>query len=196
MSRRKQSRTARRKKQALDEYGDNEAFYDDQYDEAASRPKKAPSSLSHNPIITVLERSLRQRGVSITALRTKPGEIRKDKMRQFIERVFGDEAIRDVGTLTIENLVIGDGLRVFKRAIKEANHVFRRDRELVLLECAFKFVNGVGEGLDVVTQKTEIEKRFNKGKPLHQHQWNRLRNALFLAKLPTGAPRKSGTKRR
>jgi hypothetical protein len=45
---------------------------------------------------------------------------------------------------------------------------------------------GEGRGLGVEEFKRNLEARVNHGKPLPQHRWNRVRNALGWPKLKTG----------
>jgi hypothetical protein len=125
-----------------------------------------------------------------------------------IRCVYGDEVIREIGILVIKSLMLGDRrvIKTVKDAIKEADHIFKRDREPRLVKDVKTYLPSLwSSGLDIVAIKKEIEKRSNKGKPLHQYQWNRVRDALSLSSLPTGASapayarksrRKSDTKRR
>ena len=109
--------------------------------------------------------------------------------------VFNDATIREIGVLVAKALLTDDRqiVRIIKDALRESNHIFRRDRELVLLKEVVKYLPDL-IGLDIVAKKREIEKRSNCGNKLPQHRWNRLRKALCLVELPTGRPRKSGTK--
>ena len=110
--------------------------------------------------------------------------------------VFNDVTIREIGVLIVKALLTDDRqiVRIVKDALRESNHIFRRDREPELRKKVVKYFPDLIR-LDIVAIKREIEKRSNRGDKLHQHQWNRLRKALCLVELPTGRPRKSGTKR-
>jgi hypothetical protein len=195
MRTRKQPRRAKKRPASSDD-ADNDSFYSTEYDDAGTSSARMPD-FSRNPIIAILQGSLRRRGVQVTALsghKSSDGE-----MRRFIEAVFDDETIHALGLLQIAALLDCDQRFVqwVTQALKESKHVFNRDRELVLFEAVFKFVHSdSNEHKDVATIKKEIEKRFNKGQPFEQYRWNRLRKALLLPKLPTGRPKKSNTKPR
>jgi hypothetical protein len=144
-----------------------------------------------NPIIAALRRRL-PRGCSSTLDLDRPPEGKLDLLTEFVFK----DAIREIGFLVVKALLTGDRqiVRWLKDALKEANHVFRRDRELVLRGEVAKYLPDL-YGLGIVAIKREIETRSNRGKKLEQHQWNRLRKAFSLAELPIGRPRNLGTKR-
>jgi hypothetical protein len=125
----------------------------------------------------------------------RPPERKLDLLSAF---VFKDATIREIGVLVAKALLTGDRqiVRIVKDALRESDHIFSRDRELVLRKKVVKYLPElIGSGLSIVAIKREIEKRSNSGRKLQQHQWNRLRKAFCLRELPTGRPRKSGTKR-
>ena len=149
-----------------------------------------------NPIIAALRRSLPGSG-SFTSLLDvdRPPDRVLDPVIAF---VFNDATIREIGVLVVKALLTDDRqiVRTVRDALKESNHIFRRDRELVLRKKVVKYFPDLfGSGLGIVAIKREIEKRFNCGNKLPQHNWNRLRKALSLVALPTGRPKKSDTKR-
>lgn len=149
-----------------------------------------------NPIIAALRRSLPGSG-SFTSLLDvdRPPDRVLDPVIAF---VFNDATIREIGVFVVKALLTDDRqiVRTVRDALKESNHIFRRDRELVLRKKVVKYFPDLfGSGLGIVAIKREIEKRFNCGNKLPQHNWNRLRKALSLVELPTGRPKKSDTKR-
>src|SRR6266403_174455 len=155
----------------------------------------AAHGLGDNPIIAAILRSLQGRRPTVILDEYEPA-----KHRRAVALLFSDEAIREIGILVIESLLTGDRrmVKIVKDAIKQSDHIFNRDREPRLVKNALSYLLSLGrglDGLDIVSLKKEIEKRFNNGKPLHQHQWTRLRKALRLPPLPTGNPRNSDTKR-
>jgi hypothetical protein len=153
--------------------------------------RKRTVSAHDNPIIAAVRRSLP--GTFALAVDRPPDRV----LDLLITKFFNDATIREIGVLVVKALLKGDQqiVRTVKDALKESKHIFKRDRELVLLKKVLKyFPDRHGRGLSVVAIKREIEKRFNHGKKLEQHQWNRLRDALSLVPLPTGRPKKSGTK--
>jgi hypothetical protein len=77
-SRRKQTRRA---KKTPNEEADNDAFYNDQYNEPLARTPA--SRLSENPIVAAVQRSLLRRAVKVTALCGH--ESPKEAMQQFLE---------------------------------------------------------------------------------------------------------------
>ena len=140
-----------------------------------------------NLIITALER-LGPKGGSNTLDVHRP---RKEVLDLLITTVFGDAAIREIGLLVLGALLTGDRqiVRMLNDALKESDHLFRRDREKVLrkkvIQC-FPDMASLVSGKDIVAIKKEIEERCNCGTKLTQSQWNRLQKALSLVELPTG----------
>jgi hypothetical protein len=141
-----------------------------------------------NPIIAAVRRSLP--GPFALAVDRPPDRV----LDLFVSFVFSEATIREIGFLVVKALLTDDQqiVRTVKDALKESNHIFKRDRELALRKKVLPHLARL-LGLDIVAIKREIEK-LNK-KKLEQHQWNRLRDALSLVPLPTGRPKKSGTKR-
>jgi len=158
--------------------------------------KRKRTVLAHdNPIIAALRRSF-PGGFHILLDEDRLHERELNRMIASF-RPFND-ASREIGALVVKALLKGDRQieGIVKDALKEANHFFHRDREPVLRKEVAKYLlELIGSGLDIVAIKREIEKRSNCGNKLHPHQWSRLRNAFSLNNLPTGRPRKSGTKR-
>jgi len=99
-----------------------------------------------------------------------------------------ERLVYDVAVPILQALLLGDRqiVKTLKEAIKEAAHIFRRDREPLLLAQAMIYCLGEGSGLGVEEFKRNLEARVNHGKPLPQHRWNRVRNALRVPKLKTG----------
>jgi len=99
-----------------------------------------------------------------------------------------ERLVYDVAVPILQALLLGDRqiVKTLKEAIKEAAHIFRRDREPLLLAQAMIYWLGEGSGLGVEEFKRNLEARVNHGKPLLQHRWNRVRNALRFPKLKTG----------
>jgi hypothetical protein len=154
----------------------------------------APARL--NPIIAAMMRY--KRGRPPTIILDGWESVPRVQLQAIVPFNFNDETIREVGSIVLLSLLTGDRriVKTVKDAIKEADHIFNRDREPVLVKHVLKYLPSLmRSGLDIVTLKKEIEKRSNQGRPLQQHQWNRIRKALRLPPLPTGAPRKSDTKR-
>lgn len=149
------------------------------------------SPASDNLIIAVVETSLRGKRPTIVfdIFESMPA----GHMREWIKRRFDDEAIREIGAFIIESLLTGDRRMVgtIQDAIKQADHLFSRDREKVLLRKALIYLKFRGGWkLDVAAFKKAIEQEFNNGQTLAQHRWNRLRKALHLPKLDAGRPSK------
>jgi hypothetical protein len=141
---------------------------------------------SGNPIIAAVQRSLQGRKPTIVLYGWK--SVPMARLRAAVPLVFDDETIREVGSLVLLSLLTGDPrmIKTVTDAIKEADHIFNRDRELGLFKEALSYMLGEGKGLDPETLKKGIEDRFNRGKKLHQYQWNRIRKVLKLPKLPPG----------
>jgi hypothetical protein len=154
-------------------------------------------SKSENPIIAAVRRSLQGKQLVPVSQnwRSEPQVL----LRESVRVTFGEDAIREVGTLVCLALLTGDRriVKAVKDAIKESDHLFNRDRESELCGHVMTYLPELWRRSwsDVAAIKKEIEKRSNHGKPLRQHQWNRLRRAVHLPKLHTGRPRNSDTKR-
>jgi hypothetical protein len=141
-----------------------------------------------NPIIAALRRSLPAGGSFIFDVDRRPPDHVLDLLAVALLK---DATIREIGVLVAKALLTGDQqiVSIVKDALKESNHIFRRDRERVLREKVIKIWPDL-IGLDIAARKKEIEKRFNCGNKLDQHRWTRLRKALCWVELPTGRPRK------
>jgi hypothetical protein len=109
-----------------------------------------------------------------------------------------ERLVYDVAIPVLRALLIGDRqiIKTLNEAIKEADHIFRRDRESVLLRQALEYALGEGRGLDVEKYKRNLEARVNHGKRFSQHRWTRLRKALDLPKRATGAAAASYQRKR
>ena len=158
--------------------------------------RKRTISAHDNPIITAVRRSLPRSGLAAPSLDVdRPPD---GVLDQLIAFSFNDATIREIGVLVVKALLTDDRqiVRIVEDALRESNHIFRRDRELVLRKKVVKYLPElIGSGRSIGAIKREIEKRSNSGRKLQQYQWNRLRKAFCLGELPTGRPRKSGTKR-
>ena len=152
--------------------------------------RKRTVSAHGNPIIAALRRSFP--GGFYTSL-----DVNRPPDRVIAWSPFND-AIREIGALVVKALLTDDQqiVRTVEDALRESDHFFNRDRELVLRKKVAQYLPDlIARGLDIVAIKREIEKRSNCGNKLPQHRWNRLREAFCLIKLPTGRPKKSGTRR-
>jgi hypothetical protein len=147
-----------------------------------------------NPIIAALRRSFPGGFNTSVDVDRRPDRVLD---RVIAWRPFND-ASREIGALVVKALLTDDRqiVRIVKDALRESDHIFGRDREKVLRKKVAKILPDlIRRGLDIGAIKREIEKRFNCGNKLHQHQWNRLRKGFCLTELPPGRPRKSGTRR-
>jgi hypothetical protein len=145
-----------------------------------------------NPFIAALRRSCPDGCNILFEVDSRPDH----KRDLFITFCFWD-AIPEIGFLVVKALLAGDRqiVRDLKDALKEADHFFSRDREKMLHKKVAKNLPGwIRSGKDSRAIKEEIRK-LNNGQDLHPQQSSRLRKGFCLAKLPTGRPRKSHTKR-
>jgi hypothetical protein len=149
--------------------------------------RKRTVSAHDNPIIAAVRRSLPRSGSFTFAVDRPPARV----LDRVIAFVFNDATIREIGVLVVKALLTGDRqiVSIVEDALRESDHIFRRDRELVLRKEVVKYLPDL-IGLDIVAIKREIEKRSNCGNKLPQYRWNRLRKALCLVGLPTGRPKK------
>jgi hypothetical protein len=120
--------------------------------------------------------------------------LRPAEQLDIVRRVFTDQAIYKVGSLILGALVGGDkGMALLVRdAIKEADHMFGRDRELALLLPALRYrllhwdeilLKNRGHLQRSVDELEKgIEQHCNNGQTLARHRWQRLRLALKLPK--------------
>jgi hypothetical protein len=159
-----------------------------------------------NPIISAGRQSLQ--GKQLVAVTDDWESLSPALLSESVRVTFNDDAIMEIGRLVCLSLLTGDRriIKMVRDAVKQSDHLFNRDREPVLVKDVLRYLPSLmRSGLDIVAIKEEIEKRSNRGKPLQQYKWNRLRKALHLRKLPTGAAaigyerqsrRNSGTKQR
>ena len=168
---------------------------DDELDGSAGTTQAHPPKLSANPIVAAIQRFLWRRGqAQITAL---DGNCDHEALRRLIDRVFDQQTLSEVGAMTIEAVLSGDGtfVQTVKKAIKEADHLCHRDREKALLTKCFQYVENKGWIDQIATEslrlppekiKTLLERDCNNGKKFEEHQWRRLRRACFLPKREAG----------
>jgi hypothetical protein len=142
--------------------------------------------LRANPIIAAVERTLQGRRPLIAAL--EDGTLIFHRWDSPTPFGFSDETIREVGDIVCQALLAGDPriVKIVKDAIKQADHLFSRDREPELVRRVFMYL-GTREAGPILDLKKEIETRCNGGMRLQQHRWNRIRKSLGLPRLPTGA---------
>jgi hypothetical protein len=108
------------------------------------------------------------------------------------------QIVMHIGIVVLASLLVGDReiVRTLKDALKESDHLLRRDREVVIRRKVIKYLPELIEsGLDIVEVKKEIERRSNCGKKLPPYRWTRLRKSLLLPPLPTGRPKKGRHKK-
>jgi hypothetical protein len=150
-----------------------------------------------NPIIAAVERTLQGRRPLIMNAQLQDGSTALiihgwDSSAPWRPFNFSDETVREVGNIVLQALLTGDR-RIVKTvgdAIKQADHLFSRDRESMLLGRAFVYVATGKDWQTLEELKKGIEKHCNNGQKLHQHSWNRLRKALRLPQNITGRPKK------
>src|SRR5438270_8707188 len=153
--------------------------------------------MTDNPIIAAVQRSLR--GKQLVPVPDDWQSLSPVLLRESVRMTFNGKALREVGTIVCLALLTGDRriIKTVKDALKQSDHIFNRDREPVLVKHALAYLPALlRRGLGIAAIKKESERRSNQGKPLQQHQWNRLRKALHLPKLPVGRRRNPDTKRR
>jgi hypothetical protein len=150
-----------------------------------------------NPIIAAVERTLQGRRPLIMDTQLQDGSSSLiihgwDSSPPWRPFRFSDETIREVGNIILQALLTGDRrmVKTVRDAIKQADHLFNRDREPVLLAKAFVYMATWKDWQTLDELKKGIEKRCNNGRKLEQHRWNRVRKALRLPKDITGRPKK------
>jgi hypothetical protein len=148
-----------------------------------------------NPIVDTAKRGVKK-GVEreLLVLLGRWDERRPEEQLDIVRRVFTDQAIKEIGSLILGALVAGDKQmpRMVGDAIKEADHMFGRDRELDLLLPALRYrllhwdeilLKNRGHLQRAVDDlKKGIEQHCNNGQTLAPHRWQRLRLALRLPK--------------
>lgn len=149
--------------------------------------KKRKVPARSNPIIAAVRRSMPVGG-SCTFDVDRPPEPVLDLM---VMAIFKEATIREMGVLVLKALLTDDReiVRTVKDALRESDHIFRRDRERVLRKAVIKYLPELlHSGLGIAGIKREIEKRSNCGNKLSPHRWNRLRKSLTLVELSGGRP--------
>ena len=145
-----------------------------------------------NPILAAIELSLKGRRCTavMDGWHTLPREEQFDIIRHF----FIPETIYEVGALVLGAVLAGDKqmIKIVRDAIKAGDHLFNRDRELVLLRPALRYrlcnwdvllFKHRGNSQRAVDElKKGIEQHCNNGTELSQYQWSRLRRVLGLPK--------------
>ena len=146
-----------------------------------------------NPIIAAMLHSFPKVGMVLLDVdRYWPPD---PKLDWLIANAVDDLTIRYVGLLVVKALLLGDRKieRTLHDALKECDHIFKRDRARVLHKEVLKILPDLMRIDGLVAKKREIEKR--RGKKLQQKEWDRLRKQLGWGELPTGRPKKSAKKR-
>jgi hypothetical protein len=118
----------------------------------------------------------------------------KDTQLDIIRQCFTSETIYEVGALVLGAVLSDDKQfpKIVEKAIKAGNHLFNRDRELVLSKCALCYTlrkwalildkNHGNMQESVEELKAGIEQHCNRGTQLEQYQWTRLSRAFGLPK--------------
>jgi hypothetical protein len=128
-----------------------------------------------NPIVAAAKRGLRE-GRQFLVILGKWEEQRPEMQLDIVRRFFTDEAVYEIGCLMI----------------KDADHMFGRDREKVLLIPALWYklthwnslmLTHKGDVQRSVNElKKGIEQHCNNGRKLDQYRWSRLRKVLGVPK--------------
>jgi hypothetical protein len=107
-----------------------------------------------------------------------------NQLAQSVRNIFGQETVDEIGTIILVAMLAGDckAPKMIQDAIKEADHIFRRAHEPVLLKQALCVLyEKHGKPLEKSLKKT-VEERFYKGDPLSSYKWNRVRLQLSWLK--------------
>jgi hypothetical protein len=148
-----------------------------------------------NPILAAIELSLKgQRPLAIMDSWHKES---KETQFDIIRRVFTPETIYEAGCLVLGAVLAGDKqmIEIVRDAIKAGDHLFKRDREKVLLRPALWYRLTHWNSL-MLTHKADvqrsvnelkkgIEQHCNNGRKLDQYRWSRLRKVLGVPKRST-----------
>jgi hypothetical protein len=155
--------------------------------------------MNPNPLIEAMVRALK--GQAFHAMNYGCDTF-SPPMRGWVRHRFGDEAIREVGTIFLCAIANSDrsAVPMLRDAIRAADHIFKRTTEPLLLaqalDCMWEMPcdsdGRIIGGVEAI--KKRIEKRFNHGKTLSQHKWSRVRRILGWPALTPGA--KPGKPRR
>jgi len=153
---------------------------------------KHKSKRKPNPILTLIDLSLK--GQRRTAIMDGWHDLSREEQLEITQMVFTRETIYAVGELVLEAVLSGDKQfpKIVQGAIKAGDHLFNRDREILLLRPALRYTvcnwdvllhkNRGHRQRTVDELKKGIEKHCNRGKQLETHQWSRLRRASGLPK--------------
>jgi hypothetical protein len=118
-----------------------------------------------NPIIAVLRRYLPRSGLAAPSLDVdRPPD---GVLDQLIAFSFNDATIREIGVLVVKALLTDDRqiVRIVEDALRESNHIFRRDRELVLRKKVVKYLPElIGSGLSIGAIKRRLESKSDHNK--------------------------------
>lgn len=160
---------------------------------AANLERKAEErfkkSLSSNPIVAALQIALKRSGVSASIQR---GCTERAELEKIIGKVFDVEFVQQLGKMLLVALLSGDKefSGFVKRAVKQSDSVFKRNRELAIAKDVTEYVWSLPEPLPADAElKIAVEKHCNRGKELTKHQWERLRKVCLIPLRPRGRPK-------
>ncbi len=155
---------------------------------AGSSNRNPPLPEVQNPILTAVRDALRRHGCRHVFIMTGKGISEKAA-----EKWFGSELMPTLGRMLFDAIVSGDAefSEKVREAIREADILFRRDKEANLVPRFFRYVEGLPDPLPTLG---EIKRGFEKslGKKLSGRQWQNLRGAMYLDRHPRG---KSGRRK-
>lgn len=152
---------------------------------------KVAVSKSTNPIVSAVENYMLARGIKASL---RPAPAPEAETKKIILTTFDAELRQQLGDLVLEALMNGDKefAETVKKAIKEIDRVFNRDREKAIADKVFEYYftlpkpRPTGEKL-----RKAVEKHCNNGTEFEDYQWRRLKEILLLPKNPVGAPKKA-----
>jgi len=136
--------------------------------------------MTQNPIIAAIKRSRGGKPPSSIVLDVPGHKISDDGVADLVRCIFSQETRLAIGDIILRAMLTND-FKVAKLAhlaIREANRIFRRAREPVLLRQALQVIwDNHGKPLEK-NLKQAVEARFYDGQVLPTPKWNRVRVQL------------------
>lgn len=161
------------------------------FEERRATEKEFEKTLSQNPIISTVQRALRERGVRVSMEVRESGPAAAE---DFIIHTFGAETSQSLGRMLLRALLDGDRdfSKVVSEAIKKIDPVFNRNRELAIAPKVKKYVWSLPGPLPQNRElRGLVESHCNNGRPFSDDQWLKLRKACLLPVSKRGRPKTS-----
>jgi hypothetical protein len=152
---------------------------------------KVAVSKSTNPIVRAVETYMLARGIKASL---RPAAAPEKETKKIILITFDVELRQQLGDLVLEALMNGNKefAETVKKAIKEMDRVFIRDREKAIADKVFEYYFTLPKPRPTGKElRKVVEEHCNNGNQFKDYRWRRLKEILLLPRNPVGAPKKA-----